>query len=1186
MVLAVMAIVALTTVVFLSKSQVGVASSANFANAANAAAIGQDAVNTLVASLQAEIVDPANSTTTSGVSVPLSPKDLLPQLDSATVSDTTALSTQPLLSLLKSSRNAANGSTGAATSFAKNQNYLSYLVSNVATDAPSRNGRYVPLARWNDPRLFTTAQNNAQPACPFWIYVNRAGPVPLTSYDPTLSKSFASGTPNPSFVVGRYAYRVYDISGLLDVNVAGFPAAAGATNETGRKGDLAWLNLQDPGVANLGLNSTSTLLFDWRGPSANYGNYADDFGSQYGFLVSPPASGFADPVTASTVPFPNANRLLNRNDLVQFAYDNANAGQFVATTSGSTTIPAPEAFLTQATMFSREVNAPSWGPDPTTAGNTTFVASPTYLNPVSSSTASATSPRPSSIADTRVTTAFTRRDGTTAAVGEPLVKTRFPLAKIDLLANPAVNAAPILQYFGLTSQGDGTWKYGHPSDGSNLTVLDSTLAALQSPLATGERLHTLLEVAGGGAFPVKAPREPDFFEMLQAGIQPDSLGQGVADSAGSATAYLNTAGRDQNLARHVLQIGVNIIDQWGSGNDPTVIRRTAITSLSPANADPDICGIKNLPYIQLIGRTMFRRFDIGETGPSGATNYPHLTSFYQFQLWNPHQNASSAPAGTFRLVADGAVALHLANADRAGSGAAHDLIGQTVTYTSTGSNPDSIGFTLDSDKSGNKFSEPVMLLPGATGITSANTNNTYTHNKATILGFWQGDLVADYDGWVAKAGAASLPVTQRSYYERFGALHTGQAAGTTPPVSDPFNVSFVSNGFTAITSSTGLTFQLQKQDSGGNWRPVQTVPCILNNRLYTSDSYTTYNNVTAVNDSNYVDINPLCVDAATFLPDPRTIRFGAFTVAAGPKAGTTAVDFSARSFDFMGWLPQNVGKPVAAPAASVISASLLYANAPGSSAYYTDRGQAITRQGDFPSVSPYTAKSTGRPIMLNRRFHSVAELGYVFRDLPWRSLNFSRDDSRVTTATPEPTADAGLLDLFSATQSPVRAGVVNLNTAPAPVLTALLGGTALQPGSVSPDPTALTGTDGASLVAALQNYVGPRSSPTGNVIRTDGDIALALQSDSTVSTWPKPKIEAAIAALGDVHNARTWNLLFDVVAQAGRFPNQANVTSLADFVVSGQRHLLFQVAIDRYTGKIVDEILEPSTQVDLTSTGP
>ena len=121
-------------------------------------------LGTIVASLQAEIFDSANSGT-STICVPLLPKNLLPRLDSAAVNDTTAVSAQPLLSLLKSSRTAPGTATDAASGFAGNQNYLSYLASNVTTDVPSRNGRDVPLARWNDSRLLTTAQNNGQPSC-------------------------------------------------------------------------------------------------------------------------------------------------------------------------------------------------------------------------------------------------------------------------------------------------------------------------------------------------------------------------------------------------------------------------------------------------------------------------------------------------------------------------------------------------------------------------------------------------------------------------------------------------------------------------------------------------------------------------------------------------------------------------------------------------------------------------------------------------------------------------------------------------------------------------------------------------------------------------------------------------------------------------------------------------------------
>ena len=62
----------------------------------------------------------------------------------------------------------------------------------------------------------------------------------------------------------------------------------------------------------------------------------------------------------------------------------------------------------------------------------------------------------------------------------------------------------------------------------------------------------------------------------------------------------------------------------------------------------------------------------------------------------------------------------------------------------------------------------------------------------------------------------------------------------------------------------------------------------------------------------------------------------------------------------------------------------------------------------------------------------MAELGYVFRDLPWKTLDLFT----------EKTADAGLLDVFSITDEPaMTAGRVNLNTQQAPVLQSILAGT-------------------------------------------------------------------------------------------------------------------------------------------------
>ena len=80
----------------------------------------------------------------------------------------------------------------------------------------------------------------------------------------------------------------------------------------------------------------------------------------------------------------------------------------------------------------------------------------------------------------------------------------------------------------------------------------------------------------------------------------------------------------------------------------------------------------------------------------------------------------------------------------------------------------------------------------------------------------------------------------------------------------------------------------------------------------------------------------------------------------------------------------------------------------------------------------YTADLAYHPVVLNRPFRNVAELGYTFRDLPWKTLDLFSQNS----------ADAGLLDVFSIVDEPaMTAGRVNLNTQQTPVLQSILAGT-------------------------------------------------------------------------------------------------------------------------------------------------
>ena len=48
--------------------------------------------------------------------------------------------------------------------------------------------------------------------------------------------------------------------------------------------------------------------------------------------------------------------------------------------------------------------------------------------------------------------------------------------------------------------------------------------------------------------------------------------------------------------------------------------------------------------------------------------------------------------------------------------------------------------------------------------------------------------------------------------------------------------------------------------------------------------------------------------------------------------------------------------------------------------------------------------------------------------------------------------------------------------------------------------------------------------------------------------------------------------MIDLIAQSGRYP--PNATSLSQFVVEGEKRYWLHVAIDRFTGEVIDQQLE------------
>jgi hypothetical protein len=215
--------------------------------------------------------------------------------------------------------------------------------------------------------------------------------------------------------------------------------------------------------------------------------------------------------------------------------------------------------------------------------------------------------------------------------------------------------------------------------------------------------------------------------------------------------------------------------------------------------------------------------------------------------------------------------------------------------------------------------------------------------------------------------------------------------------------------------------------------------------------------------------------------------------------------------------------------------------------------------------NPYAVSGTRvaeRPIILNRPFYSVAELGYVNRDYPWRTLDFFTENS----------ADGGLLDLFTMSQSnePYLRGKVSLNAQSPTVMESMLKSTFAD---------VLDGTPVTYPTKIANSIVGLTGAPLVNKADIPAKIVsklVAADFGNTDEQNVKARREGIARALVDVTQTRTWNLLIDVVAQSGKYAPAA--TGLNEFVVEGERRFWLHVAIDRITGEVVDQQLEPVTQ--------
>ncbi len=904
--------------------------------------------------------------------------------------------------------------------------------SAISTATAGADGRRIAEVRWNAPNLLDPAVTFSNTQVPDWIYTARNGTNPTAIVATNSRSTGTGGAPNPDFIVGRYAYQVYDVSGLLDANVAGNLSAAPPAGALSRKGSLVWADLS----ALPGASGNFSLLADWRRASTSamppY-DFIKEWGGLKGWIRTPISGGQSD------------NVFLSRRELI--AYQKNKSTDF------------PSSLLPFFTTHSRELNQPAWAP--------TFDAGGAFDYKNTMDVPAAINRR---FAGVRVKAAFTRRDGKEAKVGEPLMKSRFPLSKIEAFADN--NSSDVQKYFGLV-----------PAQSAGAKVISWTHAN-----SAGGQIKKLDEVAA-------ANREPDFFETLKAGILAGSVGNDMVNNS-----FFMDRGRDANTDYQIFRIGASIIDQWDVDDDPTIIQY-GLTNPSNGVRPDDVAGVENLPYFHFLGESRFRRRDLGS-----PPNDSIAATFITFQLWNPHKNAvdGKIAAGTYRLAFAGKSRMEwrTSPADGYSDPGYQPYNRDSPTRTADFAN-DYLQFTVSSSSS---FSQPIYLKPGKAGVSSSKPMDTIASGGAPVIGF--------------KVGEVSAPYTST-------ALH---------------NQRYGKNGLFSRFDAP-MAFALQK-NIAGTWVSYQIIPDWSLTHGFVVGSLMPNTNDLYSKGGDYVNLHGM-------LTDPRTTRFGISTTTGGTDAinkPTGNRSYDNKFFPRASWTSPGSRKP-----------EQYSSNATGGNTVVVSR-DGKRRPADDGSA--FTSPEQ-RPEILNRPFQSVADMGNAFRDDPWASINFFGDFQDDTNP-----GDGALLDLFSLTETPTRAGVVNPNTAPLPVLKALLTQTAIREGSP------LTATQADTYAAAIRTMLDDKP------LLNPAEIALVAAKVATKGSIPgfrnNMDMHVIARALADTANVRTWSFLVDVIAQSGKLTPGA--TNLNRFVSQAERRYWYHVAIDRFTGEVISVQKEIAAQ--------
>ena len=1133
--------------------------------------------------------------------------------------------------------------------------------SSIPTTTAAVGGTAHDGAYWNQPQLASVLSSDTTTLnylVPDWIYTARDGTHPTVFNSSRLIQP--GGSLSSNSVVGRYAYNIYDIGGLLNANVAGYGAIAPTVPNNnsadnmiipGYKGSSLMADLSGLALGGtLSINNASTssisglqhLLTNFRYSQTGSTAFALLFGSgQYAGWLQPflpqydPGTQVGTPISSTYI---TSNSFLSRQDLITWVNS-----QLATQSSGG---GSPTWVLPYLTHFSYDTDAPTYTPDPARRMDTASVAqggndaanSDQVINPsLNSPTATNSNNQSVNLCDTN---------------GYPLVKGRFPLSAISLFNNiypgkPPVGTTVISQIrydFGLVWNNSlNCWDYQDWEGGTSIKKI-SDIAALPTS------------------------RSPNFFELLKAAITAGSLGKQWGEGYDNDPNYVLGNLHDSSLNFQIIQIGANIISQATPNYYPTDIHYTDNSN------DIHFWGVKDLPYLY---RTRVLYGTVGtfntpahmHANGTGGSGYSKLGAIVlQPELWNPHApntlSLATAYPKAFRVVPNTVNPVSIRTYHGSAPGISWE---KSVNPPTTDANAlPGIVYGDYQGAGGPYLANPVSYKGGAnpnayiqfscpTPSASANTLNTYREPvplaapgfpDSTVVGFPSpATLTAGSPTWdgspntqiaVTTPDSTIPPVfSSTTSHTILGFLMGYYCAG--PALADAGSGSALTISQINPAGNSPLittTLQLQYSIDGTTFYPYDYMSCAEES----GNGNGSFNISVSSNQQTEVGTRV----------DPRSQRWGNYWMrlynhsaaqydssgslfpglTGTPTSDLTTYQGSLNSSPQglnwklgasnqpLGWLQINQGP------GSTSTSGAYYADPDG---VYRPADGAYASTGNVVGLPEVMVGTTGgssitgsastydsRPVVLNRPFQSVAELGYVFRDTPWRSLDFISPQS----------GDSALLDVFCVygpdpwsyaaktynpanlnttylTTTGLTAGKVNLNTHQIPVLAALLKGAFITtPTNNTSRPATLTDTQSTAVAGALVGWTTSSDTSNKGPLRNPAELVgkLAAGSGSSGSTYSgfsstltgplgvqgsnsttiKQQRECVMHALADSGTTRTWNLFIDLVAQTGQLaPNASSTGSLGSFVVKGEQHVWVSVAIDRATGKIIKMQTEP-----------